>query len=105
MIRGAEPEGDTDPAFETALALLQDGGPAPQDESASAAAVRVSLVEILSRELEKADYSRAYRSYKRIRRNMDSESFYLSAGELNALGYSLISPGPPRRCIEGVPAL
>ena len=40
MVRGAEAQGDSDHAFEIALALLQDGGPSPQDESASAAAVK-----------------------------------------------------------------
>lgn len=91
MIRGANPEGDTDHAFEVALALLQNGGPSPQDESASAAAARVSLVEILSQELENEDYADAYKSYERIRGNLNPVSSYLSARELNALGYRLIS--------------
>ena len=91
MIRGSEPDGENDPAFEFALALLRDGGPAPQDESASAAAARVSLVEILSRELEKAAYTDAYESYERIRGGLDPAVCYLSARELNALGYRLIS--------------
>jgi len=91
MMRGAEPEGDTDHAFELALALLQNGGPSLQDESASAAAVRVSLVDILSRELENGDYSVAYKRYNRIRGDLDPATSYLSARELNALGYRLIS--------------
>ncbi len=91
MVRGAEPAGNSDTAFELALALLQDGGPAPQDESASAAAVKVSLVEILSQKLEKEDYADAYNSYMKARENLDPVSFYLSARELNALGYHLIS--------------
>jgi len=91
MIRGANPEDDTDHAFEVALALLQHGGPSPQDESASAAAARVSLVEILSQELENKDYADAYKSYERIRGNLNPVSSYLSATELNALGYRLIS--------------
>jgi carboxyl-terminal processing protease len=91
MIRGAEPEGDTDHAFEVALALLQNGGPSPQDESASAAAVRVSLVKILSRELENEDYAGAYKNYERIRRDLNPATSYLNARELNSLGYHLIS--------------
>jgi len=91
MIRGAEPEGDKDYAFETALALLKNGGPAPQDESASAAAVKVSMADILSGELENMNYARAYKSYNRIRKDLNPESLYLSARELNALGYRLIS--------------
>jgi len=91
MIRGANPEDDTDHAFEVALALLKHGGPSPQDESASAAAARVSLVEILSQELENKDYADAYKSYERIRGNLNPVSSYLSATELNALGYRLIS--------------
>jgi len=91
MIRGAEPEGDSDAAFETALALLQDGGPSPQDESPSAAAAKVSLVKILARELENEDYAGAFRNYKQIKETMNPGSLYLSSNELNALGYHLIS--------------
>ena len=91
MIRGAEPEGETDHALEVALALLQNGGPSLQDENASAAAVRVSLVEILSRELENEVYTDAYKRYDRIRGDLDPASSYLSARELNTLGYRLIS--------------
>ena len=91
MVRGANPAGETDEAFEVGLALLQNGGPAAQDESASAAAARVSLVKILSRELEKGKYAHAYKRYQQIQETLDPVVAYLNAAELNALGYRLIS--------------
>lgn len=90
MVRGHELQGDIDPAFELALRLLQNGGPAPQDERASAAAARVSLVEELADDLETGTFEPARAALDAARRDLPPESWYLSFGEINALGYRML---------------
>jgi tetratricopeptide (TPR) repeat protein len=90
MVRGHELQGDVDPAFELALRLLQNGGPALQDESASAEAALVSLVEVLADVLENGSFDAARTAFEAARRDLPPESWYLSNGEINGLGYRML---------------
>jgi tetratricopeptide (TPR) repeat protein len=90
MVRGHELQGDVDPAFELALRLLQNGGAAVQDESASAAAARRSLVEELGDDLEDGSFGEARLALDAARRDLPQESWYLSYREINALGYRML---------------
>ncbi len=95
MVRGHELQGDVDPAFELALRLLQNGGAAVQDESASAAAARRSLVEELGDDLEDGSFGEARLALDAARRNVPPESWYLSYREINALGYRMLGAERP----------
>lgn len=90
MVRGYELEGDVDRAFELAVNLLKNGGPALQDESASSAAARMSLVEELGDDLETGGFLEARAAFDTARRDLPVDSWYLSAGEINALGYQML---------------
>jgi len=90
MVRGHELQDDVDPAFELALRLLQNGGSAEQDESASAAAARRSLIAELGDDLENGNFGESRRALDAARRNLPPESWYLSYREINALGYRML---------------
>ena len=90
MVRGHEPPVDTDEAFEVALALLQAGGPSPQDERASAAAARSSLVDKLVADIHAIGYEAARQAFIEAYKDLNSGPYYLSIGELNNLGYELL---------------
>jgi tetratricopeptide (TPR) repeat protein len=93
MVRGHELEGDNDRAFELALSLLKNGGPALQDESGSAAAARVSLVEELGDDLENGSFSEARAAFDAARTDLPADAWYVSSGEINALGYRMLRAG------------
>jgi carboxyl-terminal processing protease len=93
MVRGHELEEGSDRAFELGLSLLRNGGPALQDESASAAAARVSLVEQLADDLEVVSFPEARAAFDAARMNLPADSWYLSSVEINALGYELLGAG------------
>lgn len=93
MVRGHELEGDVDRAFEFALSLLRDGGPALQDEGGSAAAVRMSLVEELGDDLEIGSFLEAREAFDAARKELPADSWYLSSDEINALGYEMLGAG------------
>ncbi len=91
LISGEHRDGDTDRALETALDLLQGEGPPLQDERASVEAVRHNLVEALARGLESGGFDEARRDFEREKRDLDPESSYLHARDINALGYRLLT--------------
>jgi C-terminal processing protease CtpA/Prc len=93
MVRGHELEGDNDRAFELALSLLKNGGPALQDEGGSAAAARVSLVEELGDDLETGGFVQARAAFDAARTDLPEESWYVNSGEINALGYRMLGAG------------
>lgn len=93
MVRTGDPDGDVDPVMDFTLRLLQGEGPALQNESASAAAVQVSLVKRLEQDLESMDFDRARRAFDRSRKSLPPQSWYVRGIELNALGYRLMSAG------------
>lgn len=91
MVRTDHTNGEVDPEMDLALRLLQGAGPAPQDESASAAAARTSLVEVLAADLGTMGFDRARQAFDRNRTEMAPERWYVSAKDLNSLGYRLIA--------------
>jgi C-terminal processing protease CtpA/Prc len=93
LIRGEHVEGQSDRAFETALGLLQGDGPPPQDESASAAAVRHDLVSTLARGLESGGFDEARSEFETKKSNLPPESWYVHERDINALGYQMLTDG------------
>ncbi len=79
-----------DPTFEAALQLLQGDGPPLQDESASAAAARHDLVEILEQLLEDGEFPAVRRDFDRIRIDANPETVLADRDEINALGYRML---------------
>ncbi len=89
VVVAADP-GDGDPILDTALQLLQGDGPPLQDESASAAAARQDLVEILEALLESGEFPTVGRDFDRIRSGLNPETWQVDSDEINALGYSML---------------
>jgi len=90
MVRGFDIATETDEAFEVALDLLRMGGPALQDEQASALAARHSLVEKLVQDFQTGGFDHARREFNQVRQDLDASRYYLAADELNMLGYELL---------------
>jgi C-terminal processing protease CtpA/Prc len=93
IVESGTGETGIDPALEKALDLLQDGGPALQDESASANAIRDNLIEKLGRELESFGFERAYANFQERKKTLPTDSWYVHARDINVLGYRLLSDG------------
>jgi len=91
IVRGEHRDGDADRALETALSLLEGGGPPLQDESASAEAVMINLVDFLSSGLDAGDFAHARASYERARRELPPEKCYFHRVDINALGYKMLT--------------
>jgi C-terminal processing protease CtpA/Prc len=79
-----------DPALEAALQLLQGDGPPLQDESASAAAARYDLVEILEQLLAFGEFPAIRHEFDRVRSGLDPENSHVDRDEINALGYRML---------------
>lgn len=90
-VPGEHIDGDVDRAFETALELLQGDGPPLQDESASADAVMINLVEILALGLDSGDFDEARETFARARQEMPPAKCYFHRVDINALGYRMLA--------------
>jgi len=93
MVREATSDGVTDPAFETALALLTTSPPAPQDESGSARAARVSLSAQFVREFEEQGLAGARDAYRARQRDLPRDSWFVDWDEMVTLAGRLIKEG------------
>lgn len=91
LVHGEHRDGDTDGAFEKALAILAGDGPPLQDESASAEAVMINLVDFLSEGLDSGDFETARASYERARGELPPEKCYFHRVDINALGYKMLT--------------
>jgi C-terminal processing protease CtpA/Prc len=80
----------TDAALAAALQLLQGDGPPLQDESASAAAARFDLVEILEELLESDEFPAVRQRFDRLRQDANPEQCHADRDEINALGYRML---------------
>jgi len=77
----------------TALALLQTGAPAPQDESASAAAARVSLAARLLQDAETVGPEVAVARFRAAREGLPLDAWYVDADLMEAVGADLLRGG------------
>lgn len=102
MVRGELAEGGVDRAFETALALHQAGGAAPQDEDASARAARISLSAALARDLGERGFDRARLAFLAAQRDLPGDAWFVDSGEMLELGQELLGVG---RAEEGLAIL
>lgn len=91
VVVATAPAGDGgDPILAEALRLLEGAGPPLQDESASAAAARYDLVEILEELLDDGEFPAVGEEFDRIRSEANPEHCRADRNEINALGYRML---------------
>lgn len=90
MVRGALIDGDQDRALPTALALLQNGVPARQDESASAAAARISLTARLLQDAETIGPEAAVTRFRAAQKELSPDAWFVDADQMEAVGADLL---------------
>jgi Flp pilus assembly protein TadD len=73
--------------------LLQTGAPAPQDESASAAAARISLTARLLQDAETFDPEAAASRFRAAQKELPPDAWYIDADQMEAVGASLLREG------------
>ena len=89
-----------DPQLARALALLRTGGPAKQDESASARLARVSLSAQLARDLQSGSLEDAIGNVDRTRKEHGAERCFLDYEELASIANVLERNGRKDEALE-----
>jgi len=91
VLPGVHEDDEVDRALEKAVELLQGDGPPLQDESASVAAVRLNLIEVLAQDLESDGFKKARANFAQRKRDLQPGSWYAHARDFNALGYRMLA--------------
>ncbi len=92
LVRSEALEGDEDRTFEVALALVQVG-PAPQNETASARAARLSLLDVLVQDFEQHGPEYAGQAFLASQRDLPLDSWFVDSDQMIALGQDLLRDG------------